>query len=402
MKDGQASDPDRAGVHSELEQRRADLHSQLDDPFGGFSALRFSAGWRDYDHEEIEGEVVGTRFENQWSEGRLDFVNDPTLGFTGTLGLQYTARHFAAFGEEAFVEPTDTTQVGTYLFEQTEARPVGFQVGLRYDRQDTRSSDSELPDRAFRTWTGSLGLVWEISETWGLTASLNRPERAPTPEELYADGPHAATGAFEIGDPWLEPEVGKGLEVSLRASYDRFEATLSAFANRYDDFIFLAETGEEIDGLAVRRFSQADSDFKGLELHGHFELWHAAKSHFHLGFSYDQVDAEFQDTGSPLARIPPRRARLALVYLAERWDFRVEGWWVDDQTEVAEHETATPGYEMLNLSLGHRVFAGRNGARVDPPEPQSHRRRGLQPCVLHQVRRAAPWKRPFPGLPVIF
>ena len=80
LKDGQASEPDRAGVHSELEQRRADLHSQLDDPFGGFSALRFSAGWRDYDHEEIEGEEVGTRFENQWSEARLDFVNDPHSG----------------------------------------------------------------------------------------------------------------------------------------------------------------------------------------------------------------------------------------------------------------------------------------------------------------------------------
>jgi iron complex outermembrane receptor protein len=71
------------------------------------------------------------------------------------------------------------------------------------------------------------------------------------------------------------------------------------------------------------------------------------------------VDAEFADTGDPLPRIPPKRGRLALVYMAERWDARIEGWWVDDQTDVAEHETPTPGYEMLNASVAYKIFAGK-------------------------------------------
>ena len=44
--------------------------------------------------------------------------------------------------------------------------------------------------------------------------------------------------------------------------------------------------------------------------------------------------------------------------MAERWDARIEGWWVDDQTRVADGESPTPGYEMLNASVGHKFFAG--------------------------------------------
>ena len=357
--DGQGEVEEEEGVHSELEQRRVDLHSQLDDPLGGFSALRLSAGWRDYDHEEIAGDEIGTRFENRWSEVRLDLLNQRVFGFEGTLGLQYVNRNFAAFGDEAFVAPTDTTKLGAYVFEQTATEPVGFEFGLRYDDQDTRTSDAGLPDREFRTWTGSVGVVWDISDNWGLGASLNRPERAPTPEELYSNGPHAATFSYELGNPYLDPEVGNGLETSLRVTYDRFETTISAFVTRYDGFIYLADTGEEIEGFEVLQFTQGDAEFKGFELHGHLEILHGSRSHLHLGFSYDQVDAEFRDTGQPLPRIPPRRGRLALIYMAERWDARIEGWWVDDQLDVAEHETPTPGYEMLNASVGYKIFSGR-------------------------------------------
>ncbi len=350
---------EEAEVYADLEQRRIDLHGQLDDPFRGFSALKLSAGWRDYNHQEMEGDELGTRFDNRWTEVRLDALNEPLLGFSGTAGLQYIGREFAAAGEEAFVEPTDTSRFGAYLYQATAVKPIGFEFGLRYDNQDTTSTDPELPDRDFRTWTGSAGVVWDLHDHWSFTASLNRPERAPTPEELYAYGPHAATRAFEIGNPDLETEIGRGIEASLRAEYDRFEATLSAFATRYENFIYLAETGDEIDELEVFQFTQNDAEFTGFELHGHYELLHSGGSHLHLGFSYDRVTAEFVDSGEPLPRIPPPRAQLALIYLGEKIDARLEGWWVDEQTRVSEHETPTPSYQMINASVGVRLFAGK-------------------------------------------
>ena len=40
--------------------------------------------------------------------------------------------------------------------------------------------------------------------------------RAPRVEELYSDGPHLATYAFEIGNPDLKSEKIYGIENSIR------------------------------------------------------------------------------------------------------------------------------------------------------------------------------------------
>ena len=77
---------------------------------------------------------------------------------------------------------------------------------------------------------------------WLASLAVSRSERAPTAEELYSDGPHAATRAYEIGDPELGTEVGTGLELTLRSTTDRFEGSASLFWTRFDDFIYLADT----------------------------------------------------------------------------------------------------------------------------------------------------------------
>lgn len=74
--------------------------------------------------------------------------------------------------------------------------------------------------------------------------------------------------------------------------------------------------------------------------------------------TYDQVWATLKETGEPPPRIPPRSALVALVYLSERWDARVEGRWVDEQARVADNEEPTPSYTMLDASVGYKICAG--------------------------------------------
>jgi iron complex outermembrane receptor protein len=236
--------------------------------------------------------------------------------------------------------------------------PLGVELGVRLESQDTRSSDPALPDRDFDTLSAAAGLVLRLSDAWSTTANLTRSERAPTAEELYSDGPHAATFSYEIGDPTLAPEVGTGVDLTLRADTERVEGTLSAFASRYSDFIYLRDTGLVQDELSVLQYTQDDAELYGFELHGHVELLHGADSHLHVGLTYDQVRASLRATGEPLPRIPPRSALLTLVYLAQRWDARLEGRWVDEQSRVADNEEPTPSYAMLDASLGYKIFAG--------------------------------------------
>ena len=71
--------------------------------------MRFAYG--NYRHTEFEGESVGIRIFNEGWEGRLEAVHAPLGAFTGAFGAQHRDREFAVIDEEAFVPPTDTTQV---------------------------------------------------------------------------------------------------------------------------------------------------------------------------------------------------------------------------------------------------------------------------------------------------
>jgi iron complex outermembrane receptor protein len=346
------------GVFIDLEQRRVDLHARWEAPFSGVEAFQARFGWRDYDHREMEGDEVGTVFENEFSEARIEALLAPLGRFEGTAGLHWIDRDFAAEGDEAYVQPTTTRRLAAFIFEELPAEPWGVQLGGRYETQDTSTVDPGLPDRDFNAVSLSAGVSRTFGDGWIASLAASRSERAPTAEELYSDGPHAATRAYEIGDPDLETEIGTGLELTLRTSTDWFEGSASLFWTRFDDFIYLADTGLEEDGFDVRMFTQDDADFAGFELHGDLEILHRGSHHVHVEGIFDQVRAELVDTGDFLPRIPPRRALLAVYYFGESWNARIEGRWVDEQDRVAEFEEPTPDYWMLNASVGYHVFAG--------------------------------------------
>lgn len=59
---------------------------------------------------------------------------------------------------------------------------------------------------SFTSASLSSGAVYQLDPVWSLAANLAYTERAPTFYELYANGAHVATGAFEVGDPNLNKE----------------------------------------------------------------------------------------------------------------------------------------------------------------------------------------------------
>jgi len=351
-----AHDHENGGVHSELEQRRFDLHGQLDDPFPALHSLRVRMGWRDYEHSEIEGEALGTKFESELLETRLEAVHHPLGVFTGTFGLHWVDRDFAATGEEAFVMPTTTHRLAAFVYEETPAEPIGVQLGLRWERQDTESTDPGLPSRDFDGLSASAGLAWKITDFWLANLAVTRTERAPVAEELYSDGPHAATRAYEIGDPDLEMERGLGVDLAVKAEGERFAGGLSVFQTRFDDFIYLQSSGEEIHGLGVQYFVQDDAEYTGFEVFGDVEMWHSEPHHLNLELVYDQVRAQLQESGEPLPRIPPQRLRAALIYRGFKLRARLEGRWVSEQDRVAENEEPTDSFVMADASIGYRFF----------------------------------------------
>lgn len=353
---------EEAPVRVDMEQRRWDVRGGVTQPFGRFRGVNLRFGLTDYEHRELEGDEVGTRFLNDSWEGRLELLQKRYGALTGSFGLQAQSRDFEAIGEEAFVPPTRTGSWALFTFQEIERGPWRFQFGGRFERQDVTADlvDPEGPDddRSFDGLSGSAGLVWQSGEDYSLGLSLARSTKLPNAEELFSNGPHLATNAFEIGDPGLDAETSLSADLTLRKTSGPFTGEINLFLNRFDDFIFESATGEEEDGLQVFRYTQRDAEFRGIEVTGLYELVHAEPYHVDLELGADYVRAELRGTGEPLPRIPPLRYRLGLHYRGEKLQAQVEGQRVEEQDRVAALERPTEGYTLLNASVGYRFFAG--------------------------------------------
>ena len=192
------------------------------------------------------------------------------------------------------------------------------------ERHDAESTGEDAVQREFTGYSGSAGLVWHSAQGWGAGLTVARSTKLPNAEELFSNGPHLATNAFEIGDPGLGKEKSLGLDLALRKRTGPVVGQLSLFLNRFDGYIFEEATGEEEDGLPVFRFVQRDAQFRGAEAEAHIELFHSEPHHLDLDLTADDVRAELGDSDEPLPRIPPLRYGAGLHYDGGSWNARVE------------------------------------------------------------------------------
>ena len=346
---------EEGGVTIDLEQRRFDLAGEVNGEFGLFQTARIRFGYADYEHTEFEpnGEA-GTVFSNEGWEGRFELIDKSRNLFGGSLngafGVQYRKRDFSAIGEEAFVPPTDTSQVGIFALKELNTGPWRFEVGGRFEH--TNHTDSDRRPRVERNFDG-----FSVSGGAGYTASDNlffgvtafRTERAPSTEELFSNGPHLATNAFEIGDPTLDEEVAKGIEGTIRFRTEGFSASINGFYTSYDDFIFEAPTGEEEDELPVFQFFAEDAKFRGFEAQVDAELFRTAAFDVHGDASFDYVRATTDAAGNDnVPRIPPFSGLVGLEARSSWIDIRGELEFAGEQDDVSDFELPTDDYQVFN------------------------------------------------------
>lgn len=337
----------------EMEQTRYDLAAGANFDDGFFDQFRAAVSGVDYQHIEFEGpDAPGTVFTNDGVEGRAELLHDHANGVRGSWGVQASRRDFAAVGDEAFITPTRTEQAGVFVFEHMEIAGVGVEGGVRHDRVTLDNAVSG--ERAFETFNASVGVHGHVTDGLFLGASVSRTERAPTDVELFADGPHLATAQYEVGDPALDTETGINIELTARWEAGPFEAGVNVYRFDFDDFIYLAPTGAEADGLPVFRAAQRDATFTGGELTARYDLGYVGGVGWALDGALDVIEAEL-DGGENLPRIPPMSASLGLEGEMDRLSGRVSVQWADAQDDVAAFELPTDSYVTLDAQLKYAL-----------------------------------------------
>lgn len=312
-----------------------------------------------YEHVEMEGADVGTTFKSTGTDGRLE-VEHAALGpVKGLVGLQTESLDFSALGEEAFVPSTRTRSTGVFLLEQARLAGVDWSAGARTERVTVDSDGGDRfgapVSRRFRPLSLALGGVLPLDSAWSLSANLNRTQRAPAYYELFANGLHVASAAFERGDAGLGLEKSKGLDVGLKWEGDGSHVHVNVYETRFSNYIALQATGETADNdgeaVPVYAFQAVPARLRGVELEGRWQAHPAVAVLAQL----DAVRGDNRTTGEPLPRLAPLRAMLGVEGKWGDWSGKVEWRGAARQTRVAQFDTATAGYGTVRLSLARQL-----------------------------------------------
>ncbi|MCX6953448.1 MAG: TonB-dependent receptor, partial [Verrucomicrobia bacterium] len=270
-----------------LKQKRLDFAAELTQPFGIFRGARARLGLGDYNHAELSGgSSVNTLFKNRALEGRLELPHLAVGDLTGTVGLQTARSDFSAVGDEVVTPPSLTQSGAVFAVEELKLSSlVSLQFGARLEGQSVRLGDVDpaLPSlpgygarsgqkKTFAGGSTSVGAVFYPAKDWSLGVALAYTERLPTAQELFSNGPHGGTGAYEVGTSGLGVERSLGVDVSLRRRAGFVTGSVSVFANRFSDYIFESElpanaipAASNPDGLTPYRFIAKDAKFYGAE-----------------------------------------------------------------------------------------------------------------------------------------
>lgn len=343
-------------------------------------------------HAEEEGHVEGEEEEDHHEEEPTTFTNDAQeygaifdLGndsLSQKVAVNYVIEDISVIGHEAFINPTESKELtlGYYLSKELDLFHVDF--GVRHDQisrngsishheeheepeeelEEDHEEELEFFDRDINTTSYSLTLSRDITEFLEVGLGLSSVERAPSAVELLMNGPHLATGRFEAGNFNLKSERADNIDLSFSYSNNGLYAGLTFFHNDVNNYIYLMDETEgdhadhgddDHDGLILANYLQQDAKFKGYELEvgKTFELARGALS---LSFARDSVSGEFTD-GSNIPRMTPERDLYKVHYVEDGLAVTLLLKDVSAQNDTAENETATGGFQMLNLNLSKTI-----------------------------------------------
>jgi iron complex outermembrane recepter protein len=337
---------------------------------GGFRNLdsfvdsfRLTLDYSDYQHRELEGDEVGTVFNNNQFVYRGVFGQQKRGRLTGSFGFSGFRRDYETIGAEALAPPVKQNNFAVFGLQAIDFERVSFQLGGRVE--NNRYRPEGLRDRSFTGFSGAAGVRFALWRGGAFVVNYTHSYRAPALEELYNFGPHVGNLTFEIGDPDLTRERNDGVDFSLRHQSERVRAEANFFYYNIKDFVFLAPVDDDDDGeididdgLRVARYQQGDSRYVGgeveLNLGLHRNLW--------LELGFDTVNARLDD-GTPLPRIPPMRGRVSLDLRRGGLSLRPELVMAKDKNEVFPTETRTAGYAVFNV-LGSYTLARQHYAHI--------------------------------------
>ena len=332
------------------------------------------------DEDEHEEHAPTTFLNNAYEYGAIfDMSND---AISQKVSFNFVDEDTSIFGEEAFMNPANNRELTLGYFVSKDYEPFHVDFGIRLDQIDRTGSvsheDGDLDKYSINDNTTSfaLNVGRDLTDNLDVTLGFASVERLPSVIELFMNGPHMATGRFEVGDPNLNSETSNNLDITFNYQSGDYYAYASFFINDVDNYITLMDEdeghgddhhdedhgdedhGDEDDhgddhddhgNLIHANYIQEDAEFDGyeIEIGRTIEL---GSGKLTLSYGRDVINAQFTD-GHNVPRINPSRNIYSLSYLQNDLVFKLNLKDVEKQNDFGEGESATSGYQMLDTRL---------------------------------------------------
>jgi len=403
-------------VYADLEQIRVQLLGEYNVEGEWIKKINFRSGFSDYQHAEVEEGEIGTLFENETQELKLDVSHNLFSGWNGGVSFHYKNSDVAAQGEEAFTPPSETQAIAFAVMEEKHFGGVLLQLGARVEQVRLQANNVLLPELEtisvddgeeehdhdheedhesgvtqvyavesnFTPLSVSAGLVWDFTPGYNVGLSVSHSQRAPSASELFSFGAHIGTGSYEVGSFFalheegdethielseqdIDIESANNIDLTFRKTEGDVGFVFNAFYNQVDNYYYQTFTGlyaesahehdhdeeeveEEEELLPIYLFQNDDVVLHGFEAQ---VAWQVTDT-FKTTFSSDYVSAELKGGGN-LPRTSPLRFGLQLSYQAERVSAHFDVTNYQDQNDVAENETTTEGYTLIDASVSYDI-----------------------------------------------
>ena len=305
------------------------------------------------------------------------------------LGLQRDANRLSAQGAEAFVPSSRTHSAALFTYQALKTSWGQVSAALRSESVVVASLDNADPTRfpseekRFNPRSVALGALrnfrqGEAPTGWQVSSHLSWSQRAPKDYELFANGPHAATGTYEQGDRRSAMEKATQFDLGGAWKDGAHSAGVTGFVTHFDNYLSLQPTGEFKDntgtlvnaaaGSPVYQYEGVRARLVGVEstaklrmVGGSQALWspNAAHGVMDLELRADRVRADDLTYNRPLPRIAPTRLGADWVWSHAAWGARVGLLHAGAQQRVPHPgDVTTASYTLLNAAVNYHTHTG--------------------------------------------
>ena len=328
---------------------------------GWLESVKARLSRTDYQHTEFDNGTSGTLFANKGQDLRIEARHRALGGWQGALGVQTESSRFSAIGDEAFAPFSRTRSQALFVHEELRTTWGQLNAGARWESVRVESLGNPELERfnegigtqKFSPFSLATGVVFKLAPAWRMTGNLAMTQRAPKDYELFANGPHLATHAWEIGNKALGLEKSNSLDTGLEWKSGPNRLNVTAFRSQFANYIGLMNSPDTQDDLPVQRYQGVKARFQGMEASGRQRLWQNTAT-LDLDWRADSVRATNESTGEPLPRIAPMRMGATLVYGQGPLSAKLGADWHAAQKRVPEGSVATGAYTLVNASVSYR------------------------------------------------